>query len=84
MPSDVKEVTVKKSGRPDKKYTAVLSYTDGKTKKVNFGAKGYEDFTIHKDPERKERYLARHKNDSTSIETAGFWARDLLWNKPSL
>ena len=31
-------------------------------KKVLFGAIGYEDYTIHKDPIRKARYIARHKN----------------------
>ena len=35
--------------------------------KVHFGAKGYSDFTIHKDP-AKQRYIDRHKNiPSTSI-----------------
>jgi hypothetical protein len=42
------------------------------------------DFTIHKDPERKGRYLDRHKNDGKTIDTNGFWATNLLWNKPSL
>jgi len=42
------------------------------------------DYTLHKDQERKERYLQRHKNDPKTIDSAGFWARDLLWNKPSI
>ena len=40
-----------KSHRPDKKFDAFI---DGK-KIVSFGAKGYEDFTTHKNEERKQR-----------------------------
>jgi hypothetical protein len=57
-------------------------------KMVKFGAEGYEDYTIHKDEERKERYIERHqRNEDWSkkgIDTAGFWSRWLLWNKPAL
>ena len=55
---------------------------------VHFGATGYQDFTQHGDEERKASYLARHKarEDWTlqGVESAGFWARYVLWNKPSL
>ena len=57
-------------------------------KTVHFGAIGYEDYTTHRDEKRKASYLARHrtKEDWTlsGVDTAGFWARHLLWNKPSL
>ena len=52
---------------------------DGRT--IHFGAKGYEDYTTHKDPERKARYLARHSGEDWSeagVNTAGFWAGWLL------
>jgi hypothetical protein len=56
--------------------------------KVNFGAKGYEDYTIHKDPERKQRYLNRHKGredwTKKGIDTKGFWSKWLLWNLPTI
>ena len=59
---------------------------DGPT--IHFGATGYQDFTQHGDEERKASYLARHKarEDWTlqGVESAGFWARYVLWNKPSL
>ena len=59
---------------------------DGPT--VHFGATGYQDFTQHGDETRKASYLARHKarEDWTlaGAETAGFYARWLLWNRPSL
>ena len=55
---------------------------------VHFGATGYQDFTQHGDETRKASYLARHKarEDWTlaGAQTAGFYARWLLWNKTSL
>jgi hypothetical protein len=54
-------------------------------KKINFGDDRYEDFTQHKDPERKKRYILRHEKneDWNDSSTAGFWSRWLLWNKPT-
>ena len=48
--------------------------------------RGASDYTIHKDDERKERYINRHKKneDWNNIYTAGFWSRWILWNKPSI
>jgi Family of unknown function (DUF5754) len=65
-----------------KKWTAV--FPDGH--KVSFGAKGYSDYTMHKDPERMRRYIMRHqKHENWSNKyTAGFWSRWLLWSEPSL
>ena len=76
------EVILQKSNKKDKKYDAII---DGK-KTVSFGAKNYSDFTKHKDEERKERYIARHKvnQDWKDYNTAGFWAKNILWNKPTL
>lgn len=73
---------VYKSTRKDKKY--MITYNN---KKIHFGAKGYSDYTIHKDPKRKERYLARHKKNEnwtkSGANTAGFWSRWILWNDPT-
>ena len=52
------EVIITKSANKSKKFDALV---DGK--KISFGAVGYSDYTIHKDPERKERYIARHKKN---------------------
>lgn len=66
------------------KFTA--QFPDGP--KVNFGRKGYSDFTIHKDRERMKRYLTRHRKRENwtrgGARTAGFWSRWLLWSEPSL
>lgn len=55
---------------------------------IDFGAKGYSDYTIHKDDDRKKRYIKRHQKrenwNKSGINTAGFWSRWLLWNKPTL
>jgi len=79
------EIIIKKSAKPDKKFDAVI---DGK-KTVSFGAKGMSDYTLHKDPERKNRYVQRHKNmnedwTKSGIKTAGFYAKQVLWNKKTL
>ena len=45
-----------KSDKPNKKYYIITN----DNKKIYFGATGYSDFTIHKDEERKLRYIKRH------------------------
>ena len=76
------EIVLKKSRTKDKKYDAVI---DG-NKTIHFGAKGYSDFTIHKDEERKGRYITRHKKNENWNDpmTAGFYAKNILWNKTSV
>ena len=73
----------------NKKYDAIIHKPDGKSKQVSFGAKGSSDFTIHKDEQRKDRYIARHKGmnenwTSSGYDTAGFWSRWATWEKPTL
>jgi len=62
-----------------------VQFPDGP--KVNFGRKGYSDFTIHRDRERMKRYLTRHRSRENwtraGARTAGFWSRWLLWSEPS-
>ena len=78
------KILLRKSTNSSKKFMVI--FEDGKT--VHFGAEGYSDFTKHKDEARKQRYINRHKNNEnwgkSGIRTAGFWARWLLWNKPTL
>ena len=75
-------IIIKPSHLPNKKYDAVID--DKKT--IPFGAKSYSDYTIHKDNERKERYIKRHQKNEQwdNIYTAGFWSRFILWEKPTL
>ncbi len=53
---------------------------------THFGAKGYEDYTMHHDKQRRERYLNRHKNENwENPYTAASLSRYLLWgNSTSL
>ena len=76
------EIIITKSANKNKKFDARI---DGK-KTVSFGAAGMSDYRIHKDPERKQRYLKRHsKNEDWSDHTtAGFMSKNLLWNKKTL
>lgn len=56
-------------------------------KHVDFGAEGYQDFTMHKDPERMRKYIVRHQKrenwTKSGVGTAGFWSRWILWSDPS-
>lgn len=78
------KVVFEKSPRKGKKLRAIFS--DGK--KVDFGAETMSDFTLHKDVERKQRFLNRfqkliekYKNDPQAPMTLSTW---VLWHKPTL
>ena len=72
------------STRKNNKYVATLS----SRKKIHFGSSQYPDFLIHKNEERKEKYLSRAKKIKnkqgeltyTNPESANFWSIRLLWN----
>ena len=71
------------STRKNNKYVATLPGG----KKIHFGSSNYPDFLIHKDKERRERYLARakkikNKNGELTFnnpESANYWSVKLLW-----
>ena len=75
-------IIIKPSNKPDKKYMATID--DRKT--IHFGQKNASDYTIHKDNERKQRYIDRHqKNENWNNPlTAGFYSRWITWNKPTI
>lgn len=82
-----KLITIKRSSKPDKKMDAVFEHVKTKRKKViSFGAKGMSDYTKHKDVERKQRYINRHKKNENwnNLMSAGALSRWILWNKPTL
>ncbi len=70
----------KKAPAGSPKKFVVLGKEGDKVKKVSFGARGYEDFTQHKDPKRRANFRSRHNcqtaNDKT---TARHWACKFLW-----
>ena len=73
------------SSRKNNKYMVTLP----SGKKVHFGSSKYEDYTIHKDKERRDKYLSRAmkiKNKKgelthTNPESSNFWSVNLLWPK---
>lgn len=86
----MKLIKVVKSSNDKKKYDAFFKDEKGKEKKVSFGAAGYEDYLIHKDKERRERYRKRHQKDLLTEKNkkglgAGALSFGLLWgNSTSL
>ena len=78
------EVVITPSKNKNKKFDAVI---DGK-KTVSFGASGYSDYTKHKDNDRKNRYIDRHKSNEdwtkSGIRTPGFYSKHVLWNKSTI
>ena len=59
------------------------TFADGTV--TDFGATGYSDYTKHKDKERRDAYIARHKKDLDTDDPtrAGYLSMFVLWNKPS-
>ena len=71
------------SNRKNSKY--VVTLPNGH--KVHFGSSQYADYLIHKDKERRDRYLARAKKIKNkqgeftydNPESANYWSVNLLW-----
>jgi hypothetical protein len=79
--------SIKPSHKAEKKWDATFIYPDGHQKVVPFGAKGMSDYTKHRDPTRKQRYLKRHSGMGESWQkpdTPGALAKWVLWNKKTL
>ena len=76
-------ILIEKSKSKDKKYTATVG-----NKHIQFGARGYQDMTTHKDETRRDRYIQRHKKNEDwtkqGIDTAGYYSRWVLWNEPTI
>ena len=77
-----------KSDAKNKKWTAIFCMCNGKSnccdkekKKVHFGSKGMDDYTITKDKEQRDRYRTRHKKDLETKDPtrAGYLSYYLLW-----
>jgi hypothetical protein len=77
----------KDAPKGDKHKKVVLAKKGDEVKLVRFGLRGMQDFTQHKDSERRKNYLARSagikdksgkptKDDKFS---ANYWARTVLW-----
>ncbi len=86
--SNMRLLSLRPSRMRGKKWAATfLNERTGRERTTHFGATGYEDYTMHGDPERKRRYLERHgrgHEDWNAPTTPGALSRWLLWNKPTL
>ncbi len=82
------KVYLQPSSRSGKKFMVTIIDANGKRKTVHFGAKGYSDYTKHKTKSRMRKYVKRHRSrenwNKSGMDTAGFWAKWILWDKPSL
>ena len=89
MKQKVKLLSLTKLKSGKKKFNAEFQITksNGKVsvKNIKFGAKGMSDYTIHKDKDRRDRYITRHKKDLRTGDPtrAGYLSMYVLWNKPS-
>ena len=91
MKKQKRVLTLKKAEFPKRykichKTTLKRAPRQVKTKCIKFGDRRYGNYTVHKDAKRKASYIRRHKKreDWGDMKTAGFWSKNLLWNKPSL
>jgi len=76
---------LQKATQKGKRYSVVNP--DGK--RINFGAEGGSTFIDHKDEVKKMNWIARHSKMGenwtySGRDTAGFWARYLLWSANNL
>jgi len=82
---------VSDSNNKNKKLKVVI-YKDGiKVTTIHVGDNRYSDYIQYYRSsssladDRKEAYLKRHhKEDNTNPLTNAYWAKNLLWNKPTL
>ena len=73
---------LRRSWRQGKKWAVLY---EGKW--IHFGAKGYDDYTVHGDADRRASYRARHGAIKTKdgriarmVKTSpAFWSWELLW-----
>lgn len=75
-----------KSPNPEKKYRGIFIDDSGKETHIDFGQRGADDMTTHKNVLRRQRYIQRHKarENWNSPLSAGALSRWLLWETPNL
>ena len=82
--------SVGNSNRKNKKYVATVhNLSDNSTKKVHWGAKGYDDYYVHRDKKRRDNFQKRHgaiktkdgKIASKDPTRPAFYATHANWSK---
>ena len=81
----IKVIKFKKLKSGNKKYEITFN-KNGKVYIRKFGASGASDYTKHKDKDRRERYITRHKKDLKTNDPMrpGYLSMYILWNKPTV
>ena len=80
-----KLIKIIKSDKPKKKWIAVFKLDNGKEKKVHFGFNNPKDpkndYTLHNDKQRREKYRKRHAKDLKTNNNlrAGYLSYYILW-----
>ena len=75
-------MVIEKGTAKNKKWKAIFYDDQGKKiKTTQFGDDRYEDYTQHKDKERRSKYLTRHKKDleKGDYKSAGYLSYYILW-----
>ena len=74
------KLVITKSENPKKKYKAVFTKPDGKTKTIHFGSSPHQDYTQHHNKDRRTLYRQRHEKDLKGDQMrAGYLSFYILW-----
>ena len=74
------KLEISKSHNPKKKYKAIFTKDNGKTKTIDFGSSPHQDYTQHHDKDRRLLYRQRHQKDLKGDPMrAGYLSYYILW-----
>ena len=82
-PDTVASWAIEHSSRRNKKWMVKLVLKDGTRRTVHFGDPSMEDYTMHRDPERRRRFHMRfarliEKNKDNPLSPM-YYSANLLW-----
>ena len=75
-------VKITPSKAKNKKFTAIFYDDQGKKiKTAQFGDSRYQDYTMHKDKQRRDKYRSRHKKNlaKTTYMSPAYLSYYILW-----
>ena len=74
------KLTITTSDKSEKKFKAVFTQPDGKTKTIHYGSSPHQDYTQHHDKKRRDLYRQRHEKDLKGDPMrAGYLSYYILW-----
>lgn len=77
------KLTIKKSDKSGKKYMAIFTKDNGRSKTTHFGQAGAPDYTLTGDKTRRKAYRDRHRKDLNTGDStrAGYLSFFILWGE---